>query len=406
APDIVHESAGHAPILADPDYAAFLQRAGELGFRAIASAEDDAVYEAIRALSVAKEDPAATPAEVAEAEERLAAASAARRYVSEATRASRLYWWTAEYGLVGPLDAPRIYGAGLLSSIGESTHCFSREVERLPLDVRAAEVEYDITRMQPQLFVVRELSELSAVVDDLARTLSWRRGGDGGLAEARRARTVNHLVLADGTAISGRVAQTFEGPRPAAPGLATALCVLAGPTQLARPGKPAPPSELPAVVAFGGGARGPAEGSFCLAFETGLGLSGRIAGGVATELRASLGSRELPVPARALLAASRALPSVSGGPADPAAWDARFGAPPRDGAAEARARTHKAEALDARVGDLYREVRRMREGGATDRRRLLAIAREVEEDGGEWLLREEVRELMAGEAVAGRAVQS
>src|SRR5512144_467759 len=149
APDIVHESAGHAPILADPSYAAFLQAAGELGFRAIASAEDQDVYEAIRALSIVKEDPAATPGEVAEAQRRLEQAGASRRFVSEATRASRLYWWTAEYGLVGTLDDPKIYGAGLLSSIGESAHCLLPEVRKLPLSLACADVEFDITRMQP-----------------------------------------------------------------------------------------------------------------------------------------------------------------------------------------------------------------------------------------------------------------
>ena len=81
------------------------------------------MFEAIRNLSVVKEDPAASPEEVLLAEERLRAAIASGREASEATRASRLYWWTAEYGLVGPLDAPRLYGAGLLSSIGEAVHC-------------------------------------------------------------------------------------------------------------------------------------------------------------------------------------------------------------------------------------------------------------------------------------------
>src|SRR5690606_30125357 len=119
----VHESAGHAPIIAEPEYAAFLERAGELGFRAIASREDEQVFDAIRTLSIVKEDPAATPAEIAAAEGRLAEAGHARRFTSESTRASRLYWWTAEYGLVGTLDAPKLYGAGLLSSIGESAHC-------------------------------------------------------------------------------------------------------------------------------------------------------------------------------------------------------------------------------------------------------------------------------------------
>src|SRR5512141_565275 len=84
APDIVHESAGHAPILADAEYAAFLQRAGELGFRAIASREDAEVYEAIRHLSIVKEDPSATPDDVGATEERLQQALASRRFVSEA----------------------------------------------------------------------------------------------------------------------------------------------------------------------------------------------------------------------------------------------------------------------------------------------------------------------------------
>src|SRR5512143_694243 len=205
APDIVHESAGHAPILADPSYAAFLQTAGELGCRALASAEDQDVYDAIRALSIVKEDPSATPGEVADAERRLEQAGASRRFVSESTRASRLYWWTAEYGLVGTLDDPKIYGAGLLSSIGESTHCFSAEVERIPLSVKAADREYDITRMQPQLFVARDFDHLREVVDELAATLAWKRGGDYGLEQALAARTVNHLVLDDGTAVTGTV---------------------------------------------------------------------------------------------------------------------------------------------------------------------------------------------------------
>ena len=76
APDIVHESAGHAPFLADPTYARYLQAVGEVGFRAIASAEDRAVFEAIRSLSVVKEDPAAGGDEVRLAEERLRAAPA------------------------------------------------------------------------------------------------------------------------------------------------------------------------------------------------------------------------------------------------------------------------------------------------------------------------------------------
>jgi hypothetical protein len=109
------------------------------------------------------------------------------RYASESTRASRLYWWTAEYGLVGAPDDPKLYGAGLLSSIGEAVHCLTPAVKKLPLTADCAEVAFDITRMQPQLFVARDFGQLSEVVDALARQLAWKRGGDYGLAEARRA---------------------------------------------------------------------------------------------------------------------------------------------------------------------------------------------------------------------------
>jgi phenylalanine-4-hydroxylase len=400
APDIVHESAGHAPILADPDYAAFLQRAGELGFRAIASAEDRAVYDAIRALSVVKEDPAATPDEIAATEERLRDAIASQRYVSEATRASRLYWWTAEYGLVGPLDAPRIYGAGLLSSIGESTHCFSAEVEKIPLHVGAADVEYDITRMQPQLFVARELAQLSGVVDELAAQLAWKRGGDHGLAEAQRSRTVNHLVLADATEVTGVVEAIHEAPHPVALGLGAAAAVVRGPTMISRLGKAlGPASDLPTVIAFGD-AHVPREGSFCLRFGSGLTLSGRIADGVASELRAALagapgaaGSRELDVPERAHLFASPMLPSVAGGPGDPGAWDWRFGEAVPDSDAEARARGHKTSALPPALASLYREVRALRESGRPDLARLAALSEAAQRWPDEWLLRAELDEL-------------
>jgi phenylalanine-4-hydroxylase len=393
APDIVHESAGHAPILADPGYAAFLQRAGEIGFRAIASLEDQQVYEAIRALSIAKEDPSAGDAEVAGAERRLEEASAARRFVSEATRASRLYWWTAEYGLVGSLDDPKIYGAGLLSSIGESTHCFSGEVERLPLSAAAAEVEFDITRMQPQLFVARDFGQLSEVVDELARTLAFRRGGDHGLGEAHRARTVNHLELADGTAITGVVEALFTGPRPAGDGLATALALLRGPVLLSRAGTAlGAPHPLPALVAFGE-AHVPPEGSFCLSFASGLALSGRIAEGVARELHAAFGSRELPVPKQAVLLSTPALPSVAGGPGDPGAWDWHFGAPAPDDEGEVRAREHRMSALPHRLAELYWSVRSLRECGQTDVARLAELAREARRFPDEWLLRAELEEL-------------
>ncbi len=396
APDIVHESAGHAPILLDRRYAEYLKRCGEVGFRAIASVEDQAVYEAIRNLSVVKEDAGATPEGIRLAEERLCAASASRRYVSESTRASRLYWWTAEYGLVGRLDAPRIYGAGLLSSLGESAHCLTPAVLKLPLDLTCADTEYDITRMQPQLFVARDFDQLFEVLEAFEATLAWKRGGDFGLEEALRARTVNHLVLDGGLELTARVVERLQATRPLSPGLATSLVRLEGPVLLSRLGQAmGRPWPGQALVAFGTGAL-PERGAFSLELPTGLSLTGfRIGEHEVINLRAHQDGRPLDIPSWALLILSASLPSVAGGPADPAAWDHWFGEQNAfaAGEAEAEARARKAETLPADLAVLYDEVRRIRETGTANARILAALEARVAAYPREWLLQEELAEL-------------
>jgi phenylalanine-4-hydroxylase len=399
APDIVHESAGHAPFIADATYAEYLQRCGEVGFRAIASAEDQALFEAIRNLSVVKEDPTASADEVALAEQRLEAAAASVRYASEATRASRLYWWTAEYGLVGTVEDPRLYGAGLLSSIGEAVHCLTPEVKKLPLTPACADVAYDITRMQPQLFVARDFDQLFEVLDAFASTLSWKRGGDAGLDEAIRARTVNHLVLSGGRELSGRVVERIASAAPVAPGLSSALARLAGPVLVSRgcsaQGHPWPGD---VVVAFGAGDV-PERGRFDLAPGGGLRLRGFAVGrGEVVHLEGELDGRALDLPSWALLFVSHDLRSVAGGPADPGAWDRWFGelSSFATGDGEARARAHKAAALPPRLAALYAEVRTLRERGQGTREQLLAIREAAAKHEGEWLLRLEVEELLEG----------
>src|SRR6267154_245066 len=67
APDIVHEAAGHAPIIVDREYSEYLQRFGEVGAKAMSSKKDFELYQAIRHLSILKERPNADPKEVEEA---------------------------------------------------------------------------------------------------------------------------------------------------------------------------------------------------------------------------------------------------------------------------------------------------------------------------------------------------
>lgn len=399
APDIVHESAGHAPIIANARYAEYLKRCGMVGFKAIASVEDQAIFEAIRNLSVVKEDPTSTPEQVEHAQARLDAANRSRRYVSESTQAARLYWWTAEYGLIGSLERPRLFGAGILSSIGEAEHCLTSAVKKVPLSLECADTEYDITRMQPQLFVARDFEHLFQVVEQFEATLSWKRGGDHGLREAHRARSVNHLVLADGREVTGRVVELFEGVRPVKEGLSTALVRLAGPVLLSRSAKAlGKPWQSPTLVAFGAGTL-PERGEFRLELASGLRLEGfAVGGGEVLRLKVKLGERTLEhLPSVARLFLSEGLPSVAGGPADPETWDHWFGELSvfTEGDGEAQARARKAEALPPALAALYRDVRTLRESGEHRLDRLESLLRAAQEFPEEWLLWAELNELRA-----------
>ncbi len=402
APDIVHESAGHAPILADAAYASYLRACGEVGFKAIASAEDRALFEAIRNLSVVKEDPLATLDDVAHAELRLDAAARSVRYVSESTKASRLYWWTAEYGLVGALENPRLYGAGLLSSIGEAEHCLTPGVRKLPLSMECVNTAYDITRMQPQLFVARDFGHLNAVLAEFKHTLAWTRGGDYGLDEALRSRSVNHLVLreqgGETIELTGELRAVHRTGRDTGPALTASVIEVSGPTMISRNFRcTEKPKRIDAVVLIGS-ERLPARGPFSMRLKSGLEASGFVVEGhEVVDFRVWEHGQRLPVPTWAVVAVAEAVPSVAGGPGDAAQWDEYFG--PLDsfhaGSEEEEARAHKASELSPALAALYTEVRGMREGRKVDRRRLTQIAEESRRFGDETLLRLEIDELLA-----------
>jgi phenylalanine-4-hydroxylase len=205
APDIIHEAAGHAPFLADPEYAHYLRRIGSVGEKAFSNAHDRAVYEAIYLLSELKENPASTPQQIARAEVEVTRLAAQAVAPSEAALVARLYWWTVEYGLVGPPDDYRLYGAGLLSSLGEGHFCHESSVRKLALDAGCIDVAYDITRPQPQLFVARDFEQLDRVLEDVARTLAHRVGGQLALLRARDSGEPACLELATGTQLAGVV---------------------------------------------------------------------------------------------------------------------------------------------------------------------------------------------------------
>src|SRR6201986_989804 len=177
APDIIHESAGHAPIIADKDYHEYLSYFGSIGAKAMFSAQDFELYEAIRALSILKEMPDADEDEIKKAEDLVFYRQENMGEPSEMSLLSRLHWWTVEYGLIGDLENPKIYGAGLLSAIGESATCMQKHVTKLWYTPDAVNYKYDITKQQPQLFVTETFQNLIDVLEQFADTMAFRVGG-------------------------------------------------------------------------------------------------------------------------------------------------------------------------------------------------------------------------------------
>lgn len=123
-PDIVHEVVGHANQLAVPAFAEVYREVGG----AVDRTEGE---EALRFLS-------------------------------------RVFWFTMEFGVVEERGDQRAYGAGILSSIGE-TAAF-RKAEIRPLDfAEMGALPYDITRYQPVLYSARSMEHL---VNELRRFYS------------------------------------------------------------------------------------------------------------------------------------------------------------------------------------------------------------------------------------------
>ncbi|HEX8381041.1 MAG TPA: phenylalanine 4-monooxygenase, partial [Allosphingosinicella sp.] len=92
-PDVFHDVFGHVPLLADPWFADFMQRLGEEGLKAVE--------------------------------------------LGKVAEFSRLYWFTVEFGLARENGKLKIYGAGILSSFGESHYSLeSAKPHRIGFDLK------------------------------------------------------------------------------------------------------------------------------------------------------------------------------------------------------------------------------------------------------------------------------
>lgn len=409
APDIVHEAAGHAPIIADPEYAAYLRRYGEVSRKALLSQHDLAVYQAIRNLSEVKENPEAVQESVDAAQKRLDSAMAAVDFESEASLLARMNWWTVEYGLVGPTDDPKIYGAGLLSSVGESQSCLGSAVRKIPLTVDCVRTPYDITRPQPQLFVARDFGHLVEVLDEFAGTMAYRRGGGTGLSKALQAGTVATVELDSGIQIGGVLSEVLSSPSGQ-----PAYLRFSGPSQLAfgeielddqgprhHPEGFGTPVGRP-TIDLTSLSEAEVSGLTQLEFPSGIRITGRVSSQIRKngrllviswqDCRVTLGNRVLFEPSWGAfdMAIGAEVSSVFGGAPDRASYLRATEQFPQ------RPAFQKTNLTDdnLKLNHLYEQVREIRESGRPQPANLAEIHRQLSSEHPEdWLLCWELLEL-------------
>ena len=139
-PDIFHDVAGHVPMHADREFADCLVRISSFARTAVETARD-----------------------IPNPERRLEVLA------NRLKALARFFWFSAEFGLLREGKRFRVYGSGLLSSVGELQHSVeSTAVSREPLDPEgAANLPFDETQYQPRLFFVESFEQLYDRVEQL-----------------------------------------------------------------------------------------------------------------------------------------------------------------------------------------------------------------------------------------------
>jgi len=84
----------------------------------------------------------------------------------------RIYWFTIEFGLIRENDKLKIYGAGIISSNGETKHCLSNECEKLNFDVnKIMSTDFRTDILQDKYFVIDSFDQLYNALPEIRRLL-------------------------------------------------------------------------------------------------------------------------------------------------------------------------------------------------------------------------------------------
>ncbi len=124
-PDMFHDIFGHIPLLMDQNYADFTQKLGELGVK---YAHSDELTRQIQ----------------------------------------RIYWFTVEFGLIKGREKTEIYGAGIISSFGETHHIYDDPIEIRPFDLNnTIHQEFINSEIQQLYYECESFEQLYTCLGDL-----------------------------------------------------------------------------------------------------------------------------------------------------------------------------------------------------------------------------------------------
>ena len=125
-PDMFHDTFGHIPPLMNADFAAFMQRFGEVGSALVETGEAEAVL-----------------------------------------GLQRLYWYFVEFGFVrGAAGDPELLGTGIMSSFGETNHAWSLKDALRPFVLEEVmDTPFRTDVIQTEYFLVDDVVELRRDLD-------------------------------------------------------------------------------------------------------------------------------------------------------------------------------------------------------------------------------------------------
>lgn len=130
-PDMFHDVFGHVPLLSEPFFTNYLQGLSKMALQHI---DNETAIELI----------------------------------------ARMYWYTVEFGLIKESGAIKIYGAGILSSPGESQFSVSSEATHVPFHVQTIfDSPYIKDKYQAQYFVIDSYQQLFDSLPEIEAKINW-----------------------------------------------------------------------------------------------------------------------------------------------------------------------------------------------------------------------------------------